>query len=260
MLRALLVALSGIAYFLVSLPMMMPLRISPVTNYNLFYMPFLAIMVLFLVVKTCTVTKENRAYLFAFFGAIFLWQLLGEVSCIQVPAGYITQFSSFNLKVLGAYFPVITGWVLLLVVWRTKAIKKAVAVLAMTFLGLWTFELYMENYSLKVPVAMMPTIANVLLVVFTILTIVLLYVARKAAANETKTVMGCLLYLTITVVIMSSGPWKKPQSFYLKYEPAHIAHEIEDLQEELSHLNRLKTEMGMTEEDSGPAGGMEKSE
>ena len=247
MLRALLIAFSGIIYFFISLPMMIPLRISPVTNYNLFYMPFLAIMVLFLMVKTCTVSRESRAYLYAFFAAIFTWQLLGEVASINVPAGYITQFSSFNLKIVGAYFPVITGWVLLLIMWRTRAIKNSVAVFAMTFLGLWSFELYMENYSLKVPVAMMPTVANVLFVVFMLLTVLLLYVARKAKTDERKTVMGCLLYLTITIVIMSLGQWKKPQSFYLKYEPAHIESEIEELKEELAYLNTLKRDLNMAE-------------
>lgn len=247
MLRALLIALSGIVYFFISLPMMMPLRITPVTNYNLFYMPFLTIMVVFLVVKTCTVARESKAYLYAFFAAIFTWQLLGEVASINVPAGYITQFSNFNFKVVGAYFPVITGWVLLLILWRTRSIKNSVAVFVMTFLGLWSFELYMENYSLKVPVAMMPAVANVLFVVFTLLTILLFYVARKATTDERKTVMGCLLYLTITIVIMSSSQWNKPQAFYLKYEPAHIEHEIEELKEELIYLNKLKTELGMAE-------------
>jgi len=71
MLRALLIALSGIIYFFISLPMMMPLRISPVANYNLFYMPFLALMFLFLLFKTCTVIKESRAYVYAFFAAFF---------------------------------------------------------------------------------------------------------------------------------------------------------------------------------------------
>jgi hypothetical protein len=247
MLRALLIALSGIVYFFISLPMMMPLRISPVTNYNLFYMPFLAIMVVFLVVKACTVSRESKAYIYAFFAAIVTWQLVGEVASINVPAGYITQFSNFNFKVVGAYFPVLTGWVLLLILWRTRSLKNSVAVFVMTFLGLWSFELYMENYSLKVPLALMPAVANVLLVVFTLLTVLLVYVARKATTDERKTAMGCLLYLTITIVIMSSSQWKKPQSFYLKYEPAHIAHEIEELKEELIYLNKLKTELGMVE-------------
>jgi hypothetical protein len=118
----------------------------------------------------------------------------------------------------------------------------------MTFLELWTFELYMENYSLKLPLELMPTVANIILAVFLLITIVLFYIAKKAQTAEKKTVMGCLLYITITVVIMASGPWKKPQSFYLKYEPSHIAHEIEELQEELTYLNKLKKELGMAEE------------
>jgi len=248
MLRALLIALSGIIYFFISLPMMMPLRINPIANYNLFYMPFLALMFLFLLYKTCTVIKESRAYVFGFFAAIFAWQLLGEVATIPVPAGYIKQFSGFNFKVVGAYFPVIAGWLTLLVLWRTNAIKNSVAVFMMTFLELWTFELYMENYSLKLPLELMPAVANIILAVFLLITIVLFYIAKKAQTAEKKTVMGCLLYITITVVIMASGPWKKPQSFYLKYEPSHIAHEIEELQEELAYLNKLKKELGMAEE------------
>ena len=74
------------------------------------------------------------------------------------------------------------------------------------------------------------------------------YLAKKAKTDEKKTVMGCLLYITITIVIMAAGPWKKPQAFYLKYEPPHIAHEIEELQEELNYLNKLKTDLGMVEE------------
>jgi hypothetical protein len=82
MLRALLIALSGIIYFFISLPMMMPLRINPIANYNLFYMPFLALMFLFLLFKTCTIIKESKAYVYGFFAAIFAWQLLGEVALV----------------------------------------------------------------------------------------------------------------------------------------------------------------------------------
>jgi len=190
----------------------------------------------------------------------FACQLLGEVATIPVPVGYIKQFSSFNFKVLGAYSPVIAGWVILLILWRTRAIKNSVAVFAMTFLELWTFELYMENYSLKLPLEMMPTVANIILAVFLLLTIVLFYIAKKANTNEKKTVMGCLLYITITVVIMASGPWKKPQTFYLKYEPPHITHEIEELQEELAYLNKLKNELGMQEEEKTDTGHVKRSQ
>ena len=251
MIRALLIAFAGLGYFVISLPMMMPLRMRPKANYNLFYMPFLAIIFTFLFYSLCTVAEESNAYIYAFFAAIFAWQILGEVASKRVPAGYIKQFSSFNLSVPGAYFPVVTGLILLMILWQTQAVKNPVAVFFMVFLGIWMFELYMENYSLKVPLRVMPTVANIILTLFAILTLLLLYIAQTAVTVEKQTVMGCLLYLTITVVIMAAGPWKKPQKFYLKYEPSNIELEMEEMREQLGCLNKLKkemTSMGMLEE------------
>jgi hypothetical protein len=39
---------------------------------------------------------------------------------------------------------------------------------------------------------------------------------------------------------MGSGQWKKPSNFYLKYESAHIDHELEELQEEKEYLEYLR--------------------
>ncbi len=78
---------------------------------------------------------------------MFAWPLIGEVSNIPVDKGTITQFSDFNIKALGAYFYVLSGWALLHIMWRTGALKKSVCVFFMTFLSIWSFELYMDNYS-----------------------------------------------------------------------------------------------------------------
>jgi len=51
------------------------------------------------------------------------------------------------LKVLGAYIYVLACWGLLHIMWRTGALKKSVCVFFMTFLSIWSFELYMDNYS-----------------------------------------------------------------------------------------------------------------
>ena len=86
-----------------------------------------------------------------------------------------------------------------------------------------------------------------------ILSIILLVVARRASTNETKTVMGCLLYITLTVAMLGMGQWKKPQTFYVKYEAKHIGHEIKELQEKQVRIELLKKEMikmGMFEEES----------
>jgi len=243
MLRALAIAFAGIIYFILSLPLMIPLRIKPIENYNLFYMPLLAVVLGFLFYRACTENKESKAYIYGFFAAIFSWQLFGEIASIPVPKGYITQFSGLNIKVLGGYFYVVGGWIMLLLLWRTNALKNSICVYLMTFLGLWTYELYMDNYSSNVPLDMMPVVANYITVASVIVTGVLLYTARKAPSIEKKTVMGCLLYLTISVLLMAPGQWKKPQAFYIKYEADHIEHEIKALQEERAKIIALKEYM-----------------
>ena len=252
MLRAILIALAGLVCFLLSVLTMIPLRMNPVANYNLFYMPIMAIIFGFLFYRLCTEAKESKAYLYAFFGALVGWPLLGETAALTVPEGIIKQFSSVDIMQLGGYYYVVAGWIMLKILWRTKAIKNSVAVFLMTFLGIWTFELYMENYSSRVPLDMMPLIANIITVVTLILSIALLYIARKATTLEKKTVMGCLLYLTVAIILMGSGPWKKPQSFYLKYEGPNMKQELKELQEEIEHFEKLKKDMierGLYEEE-----------
>ena len=110
----------------------------------------------------------------------------------------------------------------------------------------------MDNYSSNVPLDMMPVVANYITVASVIVTGVLLYTARKASSIEKKTVMGCLLYLSISVLLMAPGQWKKPQSFYIKYEADHIEHEIKALQEERTKIIELKKYMvskGLIESD-----------
>ena len=57
--RAILIALAGQIYFILSLPLMMPLRMKPIENYNLFFTPVLAIILAFLFYRMCTEQKEQ---------------------------------------------------------------------------------------------------------------------------------------------------------------------------------------------------------
>ncbi len=243
MLRAILIALAGQGCFLISVLTMIPLRMKPVANYNLFYVPILATIFGFLFYRTCTEAKESKAYLYGYFAALFGWPFLGEMASLPVPEGVITQFSSLDIKSLGGYYYVVAGWILLKILWRTKAIKNPVAVFLMTFLSIWSFELYMENYSSRIPLEMMPVIANYVTGIAAIACLVLLYLARKAASLEKKTVMGCILYIAVSLVIMGSGQWKTPQSFYLKYEGPHMKQELKALQEEIEYFDKLKEDM-----------------
>lgn len=245
MLRALAVAFSGILYFVLSLLIFLPFRMKPVENYNLFALPILAVIFFGLFYKACTAQRESRGYLYAFYAGILMWQVIGEIPFIEVPKGKILQFSDLNIKMLGGYYYMVAGWIMLHILWRTRVLKNTVAFMFTIFLGIWTFEIYMDNYSFRVPLEAMAQVSNVILLVFLIMSIVLLIVARKAKTMEKKIVVGGVLYLTISIVMMSSGQWKKPQDFYIKYESAGIPNEIENLKEELSYIEHLKTRLAL---------------
>ena len=253
MLRTFATGGAGMLYFVVSLLLFIPFRMKPIANYNLCMLPLLSAIALALFYKVCTVTEENKAYQYAYACAILMWQVLGEIASVRVPEGMILQFSGMNIKILDAYIYVAALWILLHILWRTKAVANRFLFLILIFLSIWSFELYMDNYSSRIAVDAMPNIANIILVVFLVLTVVILYVARKAATIEKKTVMGGLLYITLSVVIMASGQWKKPQEFYVKYEKPAIENEIKNLQEELAYINKLQEQMGIAKKEEAPA-------
>lgn len=243
--RTLLVALAGQLFFIVSVITMIPLRMAenPVVNYNLFYTPILALIFFALFYRACVEENESRGIIYGYLSALVSWPLIGEVASMPLDEGIIKQFSSINIKLLGGYFYVAIGWIMLKIMWRTKAVKNSVNTFFLVFLGIWTFELYMDNYSSKIPIELMPTIGNWVATVFGIVSIVILIIAWRTASIVKKTVLGCVLYLAFSLFIMGSSQWKTPSKFYVKYEAAHIDHEIEDLREEKEHLEYLRNYM-----------------
>lgn len=241
--RTFIIGLSGLGYFIISLFLFMPFRMKPIENYNLFALPLFAAGFLFLLYKACTVEKDSRGYLFGYFAGIVMWQLFGETASLTVPSGLILQFSDMNIKVLGGYFYVLAGWGLLYMLWKLKMLNSRAAYVFVIFLGIWSFEVYMDNYSSRVPLFMMGIVANIIMVVFLIASIVVLVMAKRSASIERKTILGGIFYLTLNIVLMSSGQWKKPQDFYLKYEVPALQQELEESQNKLDHIQRLKLQM-----------------
>ena len=302
--RTIWIALAGQGIFLISAITMSPLRMweNPVVNYNLYYVPILAVILGGLFYRCCIEDNEAKGYLYGFFAALFAWPLIGEVANIPVDKGVITQFSDFNIKGLGGYFYVLVAWALLHIMWRTGALKKSVCVFCMTFLSIWSFELYMDNYSsmdsdkfviiggllavaiialllccfryawnlfkVRKPVKAILGIAlTVVLALVTLInyrdvlgyvdplkkmagmstmvligsltaTYMILRAAKRTESLERKTILGCIFYIVFALIIMSVL-WKEPQTFYVKYEAAHIGHEIEELKQDQANLERL---------------------
>jgi hypothetical protein len=243
--RTIVIALSGIVYFMLSLILFMPFRMMPIQNYNLFALPLFACMYFFLLYKACSVASDSRGYLFGYFAGMVMWQLVGEIPAILAPSGAVLQFSDMNIKVVGGYFYVLLGWILLYMFWKMKMISSRIAFVFLIFFGIWSFEIYMDNYSSKVPLFLMGIVANAVLYIFLIASIVVLYLAKKASSIERKTVLGGILYLTLSIVL-SAATWKQPQSFYLKYGVIELKSELNDLQAELSHIEQLKKQMMYT--------------
>jgi hypothetical protein len=241
--RTFFIGLSGLGYFIVSLFLFMPFRMKPIENYNLFALPLFAIVFIFLLYKACTVEKDSRGYLFGYFAGIVMWQLFGETASLTVPSGLILQFSDMNIKVLGGYFYVLAGWALLYMLWKLKMLNSRVAYVFVIFLGIWSFEVYMDNYSSRVPLFMMGIVANIIMVVFLIASIVVLIMAKRSVSIERKTILGGVFYLTLNVVLMSSGQWKKPQDFYMKYEIPALQAELKEAQQKLDAIQRMKLQM-----------------
>ena len=306
--RTIWIALAGQGIFLVSVFTMTPLRMweNPVENYNLFYVPLLAVIFGGLFYRCCIEQQQAKGYLYGFFAALFAWPLIGEVFAIPVDKGTITQISDFNIKALGAYAYVLAGWGILHIMWRTGALKKSVCVFFMTFLSIWSFELYMDKYSsmsndkfvyfgglltvavlallwvcmkyswrlFKVskpvkailgmllvivlagvslinfrdvlgyvdPLQKMGSMSTLVLIGSLIATYIILRTAKRTDSIEKKTMLGCIFYIVFALILMS-GQWKEPQTFYVKYEAAAIPGEIKELQHEQAKLESLSDYM-----------------
>jgi hypothetical protein len=193
------------------------------------------------------VQQETRAYIYAFFTGNLMWQVLGEMSSLRVTQGLILQFSDVNIKTVGGYFFVLAGWTLLYMMWKTHCVKNQLLFGFMVFLGIWTIELYLDNYTKLVPLALMPKVANTLACIFALIGACALYAAKKSGSVIRQTVMGGVLYLAVSVILMAFSQWQKPQTFYLLHEAAAIEHEITAMQEELRYIDELKKQVGMTQ-------------
>ncbi|MCX8044723.1 MAG: hypothetical protein N3B18_11455 [Desulfobacterota bacterium] len=243
--RTIWIALAGQGVFIFSAITMSPLRMweNPVVNYNLFYLPILTVLFGYLFYRCCTEQNESRSYLYGFFAALFAWPVIGEMSTLPVEKGLITQFSDVEIKSLGGWYFVLFGWLGLKILWLTGALKRSVCVFMLTFLGIWTFELYMDNYSSNVPIHMMPVIGNYIAIASLFVIIFLLVFSYRTTSLEKKTVLGCILYIVFAVFLMGADQWKRPSKFYVTYEAAHLDDEIQELQQEKFKLEKLKLYM-----------------
>jgi hypothetical protein len=246
--RTIIVAVSGFGYLFFSIMLFIPLRMKPVPNFNLFIFPLFAAGFLFLFYKTCSAAVESKAYIYAYFAGMLLWQVIGELASLRVADGLILQFSDVNIKTVGGYLYILLGWIVLFILWKSKTLKSPACFCFMIFLGIWSIELYLDNYTANVPLELMPKVANILGAIGAALSVWILFAARKTTVVSRQMVLGGLLYLAFSLVFMSMTMWRKPLTFYLKHEGVVIEHEIKEKQQELAYISELKKQIGMKDE------------
>ena len=64
--RTVLIGLSGLGYFIISLFLFMPFRMKPIENYNLFALPFFAIVFIFFCIRPARLQKTAGATFMVF--------------------------------------------------------------------------------------------------------------------------------------------------------------------------------------------------
>jgi hypothetical protein len=86
----------------------------------------------------------------------------------------------------------------------------------------------------------MPKYANLWGIAGVVITVVCLMVAWRATKPETKILMGIIMYISLTLMMLGFGQWKKPQKFYVEHEGVAIENELKELEEDKIHLEELR--------------------
>jgi hypothetical protein len=92
------------------------------------------------------------------------------------------------------------------------------------------------------PLQKMGSMSTLVLIGSLIATYIILRTAKRTDSIEKKTMLGCIFYIVFALILMS-GQWKEPQTFYVKYEAAALAGEIKELQHDQANLERLSDYM-----------------
>ncbi len=109
-----------------------------------------------------------------------------------------------------------------------KPIKAILGVLIILGLAGSTLINFRDVLAFADPLQKMAGMSTMVLMGSLIATYMILRAAKKTESLERKTILGCIFYIVFALILMS-GQWKEPQTFYVKYEAAHLGHEIEEL-------------------------------
>jgi hypothetical protein len=203
MMKSILFALSLFLYFLIADILFVPLAMVP--NYNLFLLLIFLLCCFILTYKAVAAESQVRRLIYGSFGGLLLWSLIGELcpSLKAHPASLLSPISTVDIKHPSTLVYLVLLFVTLTISYVKGGLKDGLAMLIMVFGTTWGFELYMENYSTRLPVEIMPDIAYILGGIWGTILLLSIYMALRSTTLSGKTFWGYWIYFAVVTTLTS---------------------------------------------------------
>jgi hypothetical protein len=203
MMKSFLFALSLFVYFLIADILFVPLAMVP--NYNLFLLLIFLLCCFILTYKAVAAESQVRRLIYGSFGGLLLWSLIGELcpSLKAHPASLLSPISTVDIKHPSTLVYLVLLFVTLTISYVKGGLKDGLAMLIMVFGTTWGFELYMENYSTRLPVEIMPDIAYILGGIWGTILLLSIYMALRSTTLTGKIFWGYWIYFAVVTTLTS---------------------------------------------------------
>jgi hypothetical protein len=203
MIQSLLFAISLIIYFVVTDLLFIPLKMIP--NYNLFLLLLFSLIYFILTYKAVAGASPVKRLIYGAFGGLILWSLIGELcpSFMGHQASLLKPISTVNIKQPSAAVYLAILLLTLTITYFAGAIKDGLAMILMVFGSTWGFELYLGNYSTRVPSEILPNIAYPLGALCSIIFLLAIFLAVKSTSPARKTFWGYWIYWGLITALTS---------------------------------------------------------
>ena len=203
MIKSFIFAVSLFLYFFISDLLLVPLRKVP--NYNLFLLILFSLAFLILVYKAVTSGSQAKRLIYGSFGGLVLWSLIGEIcpSLRVHPASLLNPICAVDIKHPSAAIYLALLLMSLSIAYITGAIKDGLAMMLAVFGSTWSFELYMQNYSARVPHEALPAIAYTLGGISLVVLLLAFFMTIKSTSPAGKTFWGYWIYYGLVTTLTS---------------------------------------------------------
>lgn len=203
MIKSVLFVFSLFFYFLVTSLLFIPLRRIP--NYNLFLLLLFLIFFFIIIYKAITAASPVKRLISGAFCGLILWSIIGELcpSLRVHQASILNPICTVDIKQPSAAIYVVIFFISLAISYLTGGIKDGLAMMLMVFGSTWSFELYMQNYSIHLPLEVLPKIAYTLGGISSIIFILAIVMTIRITSSAGKIFWGYWIYFGLVTTLTS---------------------------------------------------------